>query len=608
MIRAYALFLIVALGLAGMARGAGVDDAIAAIQAAEEPAAAVRQFLDAQKDNPDDTRLLSAFVQRMVDLNVPESAGPAAQRLVELDDRAHLAWAVLSHMALQRGDLSAAVPAVRNAVDGLPDDPFVITTAAHVVALYDMRAGSLSGDVELARQVSELRDELSSDPLFAEAHGRALKLLRDAPQTDEEVQPAEEPGEPIVIYERDEPDVIILDTPSYGYPVQYGVPYYYYYPVPLLYSHFRHCYYPFPFHRPFSKFFRPFGRHGQFGHWRWQRFGHGWNRFGGHGFSRDPWRVSEFRRQSLLMSNTLPRDRFGRPPLPGTAFNEPRPGLPVRDPSLRFHDRREPQIDHRWPSGTTWRTRPDSVDRRDGDRRDGRQGDRPAPTRQARPIGRSRSNEVIRRSLDPARRRVPFTNAPPTVIQHDRRDRSGGEGEVIVVPPAPDRTAPRVVTPAEQPRSTRRLGRRAGNVSTGQPRIANPAERLSTTPRVITPGRSGRPEPSGRIQTRSNAPSRTFTGRPVGRVVMPGRSMDRGTPTRSMALGAPGRTRTVMPAPAARSAAGVGRGRSGPALTAPRAQAARQSGFAGRAMASRGMGGRGFASRSGPGRMGGGRR
>ena len=156
------------------------------------------------------------------------------------------------------------------------DYPFVITTAANAVALYDSQT-TVAGDPEMSARISQLRMQLASNQLFAESHARALELLRSAGEAEvaDLPGPSSSPASPEVVLGQDQqPDMLIVSSPwlydSYGTDFSYLA-------VPRVYSYYGGFYYPFPYRwacRPI--YIDPYGPSGYYGNWGWTSFGDGW--------------------------------------------------------------------------------------------------------------------------------------------------------------------------------------------------------------------------------------------------------------------------------------------------------------------------------------------
>jgi hypothetical protein len=268
---------------------ATVQEAVKAIQSAEEPTDAVRLYLDAQDRYPNDPGLMKAYVHRLVELGTPESASLAAEQVVRTDPEDGLAWSVVAHMALERNDLASAVPAVQQALRTQADYPFVIITAAHTVALFDsQKTLDAAQDPQLISAITGVRTQLGNNGLFEETHARALTMLRRTQQANPSTVagppgPTQVPGSPVVVMPRgDQPDQIITDVPypydndnDYGTPGYYGgySPDYGYLSVPELYSYYGGYYYPYPFRWSGGPYYN--GYQG-WGNWAWNSCGDGW--------------------------------------------------------------------------------------------------------------------------------------------------------------------------------------------------------------------------------------------------------------------------------------------------------------------------------------------
>lgn len=210
------------------------------IRTAPDVSASVEAYAQGHAVAGDDPTLLEAYVRRVVDFGMPQMAGAQAETLVQRRPDSGLAWAVVADARARRGEMTAALSAIANAVRYAPDDVFVQRTAGSLVAWYDLQANQSQMPAELRRTVAEIRAKLSGRQAYAEAY-RAARVAAGSRDATTPVPAAEAPPQ------YTGPSVVYVE-PGYVYGGDYG---YDYYVAPPLIT-YGACYRPWP--RPVGTF------------------------------------------------------------------------------------------------------------------------------------------------------------------------------------------------------------------------------------------------------------------------------------------------------------------------------------------------------------------
>ena len=150
-----------------------------ALRAAANPSAAVDAYARAATTQPGNIDLEKAYIRKMVDLNVPEMADLQARNLVQRDGSDGLAWAVVAYMAAARGAPAAAIMNLKTAIQQSPDDPFVLRTAAQVVAWYDAQTDRSMLSKDDTQTLEWIRAQGAGRPAYADAYRAAADLRRN---------------------------------------------------------------------------------------------------------------------------------------------------------------------------------------------------------------------------------------------------------------------------------------------------------------------------------------------------------------------------------------------------------------------------------------------
>jgi hypothetical protein len=148
-----------------------------AINQAPDPSAAVQAYARATVVAPYDLSIEGAYLHRMVAFGLPEMADTQATDLTQRSPGDGEAWAVAAYMIAKKSQGGSGtawgIMDADLAVVASPDDPFVVRTAAQLVAWYDVRADKSQVAAAAQKAAESIRQKLASNPTYAEAYARA---------------------------------------------------------------------------------------------------------------------------------------------------------------------------------------------------------------------------------------------------------------------------------------------------------------------------------------------------------------------------------------------------------------------------------------------------
>ena len=207
----------------------------------------------------DNAELMGAYIRRLVEFDLPEVAYETAEKLLSVDPKNGLAWAVLAHMRVRVGQSAEALSAAVTAAELLGRDAFVLRVAATLIARYDHDGRGWQTDDDLERRLEKVKADLVKNETFAAAYAEARAELERASKPPPEAVAAAEVLEGI-----DYADKYIYITgrgDSINVEVDYGLRYYDHYPY-RYFPYFGPYYYPFYRHHGVIVLRRPVrGKH-----------------------------------------------------------------------------------------------------------------------------------------------------------------------------------------------------------------------------------------------------------------------------------------------------------------------------------------------------------
>ncbi|HSZ58276.1 MAG TPA: hypothetical protein VK797_21605 [Tepidisphaeraceae bacterium] len=209
---------------------AKVREAISSIEKAPDPSSAVEAYAKAAGTNS--VPLKQAYVKRLVTLGVPELAEVQSRDLVQNVPDDGLAWAVVAFMDARRKNMPASLYDIVIAVRRAADDPFVLRTAAQILAYYEVYGDPNKMEAGLRESVAQARIALSAKPAFAQAYREAKRAYMQAaarltaPVGAEAVAPPGEPY-PVTTVEPSAPPPIVYNNTYNTYTAAYPDPYAY---------------------------------------------------------------------------------------------------------------------------------------------------------------------------------------------------------------------------------------------------------------------------------------------------------------------------------------------------------------------------------------------
>jgi hypothetical protein len=168
----------VAVPPAAPAPGTMADD-IAAITQAKTVPDAVSAFSRGLAVDRGNAKLYQAYVQRLVELDMPDLAVTPAQALVSLQPDNAMALAVLGLDAAQKGDMRVAMTDVVIAGTRDAEEPFVQHAAGQIVAWYDTAPDHAAVPASIVTSLETLRPQIQNKTYFADAYKQAVQAYKE---------------------------------------------------------------------------------------------------------------------------------------------------------------------------------------------------------------------------------------------------------------------------------------------------------------------------------------------------------------------------------------------------------------------------------------------
>jgi tetratricopeptide (TPR) repeat protein len=220
---------------------------------------AVDAYAEGLAIDPGSAALHRAYVRRVVDLGAPQLAASAAERLLASEPNNGLARAVLADAEAHQGNFADALTDISLAVPRAADEPFVQTTAAHLLAWYDNNPSPPALPSYTRRSLALAHGALGDYDAYNTAYTDASNFYQDekrrlaavdkadAAQT---TQPTTQPSTSVVVGPPPEP---VPDLPDYAGYTGAGIgyvaaPYGYYQPYSYGASYYEPYYYAYPYY------------------------------------------------------------------------------------------------------------------------------------------------------------------------------------------------------------------------------------------------------------------------------------------------------------------------------------------------------------------------
>lgn len=137
--------------------------------------------LAAYQSAPDKTslELNLAFVEKMVELGMPEKATDQAEVIIAAQPADGLACAVIAFNDARLGNMAEAVAGITLAARSLPDDEFVVRTAAQLAAWLDQRPAGVEIHDAVVEAFQEVRQKIAAQQTFADAYTEAQTAYKE---------------------------------------------------------------------------------------------------------------------------------------------------------------------------------------------------------------------------------------------------------------------------------------------------------------------------------------------------------------------------------------------------------------------------------------------
>jgi hypothetical protein len=175
-----------------------LDSAIYSIQQSHDFDGARTAYGRGVAIDPDSVPLNLAYVHRLIELEVPDFAYDAAQKVLATKPDDGASRGVLAFAEARTGQMSNALTDIARAVNASPNDPFIQDTAGHLLGWYDRVSPAPVMPETVQIDVRKTHSILDNEVVFGAAYQDAsLYYLHERRQTDE--SNAAEPAPPVII-------------------------------------------------------------------------------------------------------------------------------------------------------------------------------------------------------------------------------------------------------------------------------------------------------------------------------------------------------------------------------------------------------------------------
>ncbi|MGE5610871.1 MAG: hypothetical protein ACM359_16595 [Bacillota bacterium] len=154
-------------------QAAKVDFWVEMIGEAQDPSEVVAEYSKAKAQAGGNVHFERAYIARMVELGHPEMAETQARAETQQDVNNAMAWAVAAYMDGRRDRVQGALKEIARASGMLPENPFVQSTAAKLLAWHDTRLDRSRLPADVANAAAKVRQDLGNGPVFKAMYQQA---------------------------------------------------------------------------------------------------------------------------------------------------------------------------------------------------------------------------------------------------------------------------------------------------------------------------------------------------------------------------------------------------------------------------------------------------
>ena len=165
-------------------QGSSIEAVLKAVNDAPDPSATISAYSRGLAAFGKDPRLHEAYLNRLIQLEVPEIGIGAAQTLIGLNPDNGLGWAVIAYAYGRNWRMPDAITAIVLAADRLPHNDFVLRTAGSLLAWYDSQPNPPVPD-SVRQLVDKLRKASSGEKAFAQAYEQAAAVYKQMAETQQ---------------------------------------------------------------------------------------------------------------------------------------------------------------------------------------------------------------------------------------------------------------------------------------------------------------------------------------------------------------------------------------------------------------------------------------
>ena len=186
------LIVVVAIGCAGRSLHGGNTEPAAlppippslvphleALEDANSFAAADKAYAAGAAIDANSPALNEVYLIKMLELGAPERALRQALIVEKVDPTHGLVLGVIAYVQAQRGEMADALAGIIMASMSLPEDPFVVRTAAQLTAWYDLKPDRPEIPGYVKEALADARKELSKQKQFTDAYDEAKAAYKE---------------------------------------------------------------------------------------------------------------------------------------------------------------------------------------------------------------------------------------------------------------------------------------------------------------------------------------------------------------------------------------------------------------------------------------------
>ena len=160
---------------------ASLAESIQAIQAAKDVDEALVAYNAGAAIDRNDLDLNRVYLVRMLELGTPEKAVDQARIIEEAEPTDGLALGVIAFVEARDGNMAEAIAGIILALQDMPDDQFLLSTAGQLAAWFDQAQQTELAEIPdfVQESLKELREKIAQEKDFVAAYDEAADAYRE---------------------------------------------------------------------------------------------------------------------------------------------------------------------------------------------------------------------------------------------------------------------------------------------------------------------------------------------------------------------------------------------------------------------------------------------